>query len=133
MSDEQKKLYEEQARKLYPDSVSAGNMLNRELFKQGCEHAHNQQQDKIGEKDRVIDSLRSIIKDNERINENDISDKDNEIHRLNILYATLESRNEELVKALDEITKPIKYMQERLKEGQSLNGGTAVQLASSPS
>jgi regulator of replication initiation timing len=46
--------------------------------------------------------------------------------------AALESRNEELVKALDEIHKPITYMQKRLKEGQSLNGAFAIELARSP-
>jgi hypothetical protein len=69
MTDEQKKLYEEVARKLYPDSVSAGNMLNRELFKQGCEFAHNAQQSVIDETVDTISKMYGMIKDLESRNE----------------------------------------------------------------
>ncbi len=44
----------------------------------------------------------------------------------------LEEENRKLREALKEIITPIPYMQQRLKEGESLNGGIAVMLANDP-
>lgn len=38
-------------------------------------------------------------------------------------------RNRELVEALEEIVNPIKYMKQRLKEGEQINGIYAVELS----
>ena|SRR6188768_2374719 len=93
MTTDQKKQYEEAARECASSILGIGPKYIPPDdtiifgFMSACESIHPL----IDQKDRVIDSLRKIIKDNERISDNEISDKDNEIHRLNLIYSTLES------------------------------------------